>query len=194
MKRRDFLASAATVGAATVFGLSGEGSQAPAQGERQGGPGAQPAGGRGRGRGPAPVPPAKLARVSLMTLNFNPYIRQPDNATPGPDQTLTAFDLPKMYVETYGVRNIEYQHTTIVQSEKDPAFIKELKARLDESNVKMTQINLEFGTFQSISHKDSEGRRQAVEHVKQWIDIASQYGCARVMIKSAAGAADQGDA
>ena len=46
----------------------------------------------------------------------------------------------------------------------------------------MTQINLEFGTVQSISHKDPEGRRQAVEHVKQWIDIAAQYGCPRVMI------------
>ena len=117
-----------------------------------------------------------------MTLNFNPYIREPGNAAPGPDQTLTAFDLPKMYVESYGVHNIEYQHTTIVQSEKDPDFIKELKARLDESSVKMTQINLEFGMVQSISHKDPEGRRQAVEHVKQWIDIAAQYGCPRVMI------------
>ena len=62
-----------------------------------------------------------------------------------------------MYVESYGIRNIEYQHTTIVQSEKDPAFIKELKGRLDENNVKMTQINLEFGTFQSISHRDRRG-------------------------------------
>jgi len=186
MKRREFLVGAA-VGAATVCGLAGQATQPPATGERQGGPGApaaggQAQGGRGRGRGPAAVPPAKLARISLMTLNFNPYIREPGNATPGPDQTLTAFDLPKMYVESYGVHNIEYQHSTIVQSEKDPDFIKELKARLDESNVKMTQINLEFGTVQSISHKDPEGRRQAVEHVKQWIDIAAQYGCPRVMI------------
>ena len=181
MKRREFLVGAA-VGAATVCGVAGQATQPPATGERQGGPGAPAQGGRGRGRGPAPVPPAKLARISLMTLNFNPYIREPGNATPGPDQTLTAFDLPKMYVESSGVHNIEYQHTTIVQSEKDPDFIKELKARLDESNVKMTQINLEFGTVQSISHKDPEGRRQAVEHVKQWIDIAAQYGCPRVMI------------
>ena len=189
MKRRDFLAGVA-VGAATVFGVPDAATQTPAPGERQGGPApagaggqAQPAGrGRGRGRGPAAVPPAKLARVSLMTLNFNPYIREPGNANPTPDQTLTAFDLPKMYVESYGVHNIEYQHGTIVQSEKDPAFIKELKARLDENNVKMTQINLEFGTFQSISTKDPEGRRQAVEHVKQWMDIAAQYGCPRVMI------------
>ena len=168
---------------------SGEATQTPAPGERQGGPPAPAraarhsrAARRGRGRGPAAVPPAKLARISLMTLNFNPYIRKPGNATPEPEQTLTAFDLPKMYVESYGVHNIEYQHGTIVQSEKDPAFIKELKARLDENNVKMTQINLEFGTVQSISHKDPEGRRQAVEHVKQWIDIAAQYGCPRVMI------------
>ena len=70
-----------------------------------------------------------------MTLNFNPYLRGPDNENPTPDQTLTAFDLPKMYVEIYGVRNIEYQHSHIVQSETDPAFIKELKARLDENKV-----------------------------------------------------------
>src|SRR5690349_18604437 len=104
MKRRDFLASAAAFGAAAVAGLSGQGQPAPAQGERQGGAAAQGRGGRGgRGRGPAPVPPAKLARISLMTLNFNSYIREPGDATPTADQTLTAFDLPKMYVEYYGV-------------------------------------------------------------------------------------------
>ena len=109
MKRREFLVGAA-VGAATVVGLAGQATQAPAAGQRQGGPGAPAAGqgqgGRGRGRGPAPVPPAKLARISLMTLNFNPYIRDANNATPGPEQTLSPFDLPKMYVESYGVRNI----------------------------------------------------------------------------------------
>jgi sugar phosphate isomerase/epimerase len=179
MKRRAFLVGAA-VSAVGVVGLRGQG-QPPAQGGRQGA-GEHGRGGGGRGRGPAPVPPAKLARISLMTLNFNTYIRNPNNQNPTPEQTLTPFDLPKMYLENYGVRNIEYQHSTIVQSETDPAFIKELKARLDENNVTMTQINLEFGTAQSISNPDATGRQQAVEHVKQWIDIAVQYGCPRVMI------------
>src|SRR5829696_5683682 len=179
MKRRDFL-SAAAASVASV-GLFGQQAPPADPGGRQGGAQGR-GGGGGRGRGPAPVAPEKLARVSLMTLNFNPYLKNPDNQTPTPDQTLTPFDLPKMYVENYGVHNIEYQHTTIVQSEKDPAFIKELKARLDEHKVTMTQINLEFGTVQSISHKDPAGRQQAVDHVKQWIDIASQYGCPRVMI------------
>jgi sugar phosphate isomerase/epimerase len=181
MKRRDFLVGAA-VSAASVVGLPGQGAQTPAPGGRQGAAGGQGRGGGGRGRGPAPVAPAKLARISLMTLNFNSYLKNPDNPNPTPDQTLTAFDLPKMYVETYGVHNIEYQHQTIVQSETDPAFIKELKARLDENKVAMSQINLEFGTVQSISNRDEAGRQQAVDHVKQWIDIAAQYGCPRVMI------------
>ena len=180
MKRRDFLLGAA-VSAASVVGLPGQGAQTPAPGGRQGAPGGQ-GGGGGRGRGPAPVAPAKLARISLMTLNFNSYLKNPDNQNPTPDQTLTPFDLPKMYVETYGVHSIEYQHQTIVQSETDPAYIKELKARLDENKVRMSQINLEFGTVQSISNKDAAGRQQAVDHVKQWMDIAAQYGCPRVMI------------
>jgi sugar phosphate isomerase/epimerase len=181
MKRRDFLAGA-VVSAATVVGLTGQGGQGaqpPAPGGRQGGG----QGGRGgRGRGPAPVAPAKLARISLMTLNFNSYLKNPNNQNPTPDQTLTPFDLPKMYVETYGVHNIEYQHQTIVQSETDPEYIKELKARLDENKMTMSQINLEFGAVQSISNRDAAGRQQAVDHVKQWIDIAAQYGCPRVMI------------
>jgi sugar phosphate isomerase/epimerase len=180
MKRRDFLVSAA-VTAASVVGLPGQGAQTPAPGGRQGGPGDQGRGG-GRGRGPAPVAPEKLARISLMTLNFNAYVKNPNNQNPTPEQTLTPFDLPKMYVENYGVHNIEFQHQTIVQSETDPAFIKELKARLDENKMTMTQINLEFGTVQSISYKEASGRQQAVDHVKQWIDIATQYGCPRVMI------------
>jgi sugar phosphate isomerase/epimerase len=176
MKRREFLVGAA-VSAASVVGLPGQGTQTPPAG-------AQPGGGQGRGgrgRGPAPVAPAKLARISLMTLNFNSYLKNAEEPT-APDRTLTPFDLPKMYVEMYGIRSIEYQHTTIVQSETDPAFIKELKARLDENNVAMSQINLEFGMVQSISNKDAAGRQQAVDHVKQWIDIAAQYGCPRVMI------------
>ena len=98
-----------------------------------------------------------------------------------------------MYVENYGVHNIEYQHTTIVQSETDPAFIKELKARLDENKMTMTQINLEFGAVQSISHNEAAGRQQAVDHVKQWIDIASQYRMPARHDQPAAGAAHEGD-
>ena len=181
MKRRDFLTTAA-LGTVSVVGLRAQQPPAPAPAGRQGGGGQGRGGAGGRGRGPAPVAPEKLARVSLMTLNFNSYLKNPNNPNPTPDQTLTPLDLPKMYVEYYGVHNIEFQHDTIGQSEKDPDYIKELKARLDENNMTMTQINLEFGSVQSISYPEAAGRQQAVDHVKQWMDIAAQYGCPRVMI------------
>ena len=97
-----------------------------------------------------------------------------------------------MYVETYGIRSIEYQHGTIAQSEKDPAFIKELKAKLDENKVTMSQINLEFGTVQSISKgggRASGGRRscQAVDRHRGAVRLSARDD------QPAAGPAHQGD-
>ena len=181
MKRRDFLIGTAGVVGAAGFGFA-QAPAAPAAGQQ----GAQGRGGGGGGRGNVPVPAAvsaeKLARISHMQLQFNMYLRPTGaNATPTPDQTLTVFDLPKMYVDYYGVRAIEYQHGNIIQSETDPAFIKQLKAKLDEAGVTMSQINLEIGQ-EAISNEDPGMRQKAIEHVKQWIDIANQYGCKRVMI------------
>lgn len=193
MNRRKFLVGTAAAGAGAIAGLSRIGAQGqpapagqPAQGQappaagergRQTGPA-----GRGRG-GPAQVPPEKLARISLMTLDFGSYRSDTAAATqnPSPDRTLTVFDLPKMYVDMYGVHNIEFQLGDVIKSETDPNFIKELKAKLDEHKMTMTQINLEIGNAESMS-SDAAGRQKGLEHIKQWIDIASQYGCKRLML------------
>ena len=138
MNRRKFLVGAA--GVAGLAGLTGsgfaQGGQAPAA---PAAPGTGRQGGRGRG-GPAQVPPEKLARIALMTLNFNPYLK-PANGTPTPEQTMEVFDLPKMYVEMYGIHNIEYQHT---HRKSDTTLVhqgSEGAPRLDKVQMK---INLEF--------------------------------------------------
>jgi sugar phosphate isomerase/epimerase len=184
MKRREFLVGTAA-GAAAFVGLSRAGlSQAP-----QGAPPAQGRpGGAGRGQTPAIVPSEKLARVSIMTLNFGSQLKLPWTQNPTPEQIYTIFDLPKMYVDTYGVHNIEYQHSHLAPGmpsqgdiDGDPAMFKELKAKLDESKCTMTQINLEFG-MQNISTPDAALRQQAVDRTKKWIDNAVMLGCPRVMI------------
>ena len=184
MNRRTFLVGAAS-GAAAFTGIAGAqapaappvGGQAPAAGAapaRQGGAG-------GRGQGPANVPAHKLARVSLMTLQFGMYII-PNRGTPTPEQTLTVLDLPKMYVDMYGVHNIEYQLGDIrTQSETDPNFIKALKAKLDEHKVTMSQINMEIGAPLGMT-ADAAGRQQGIDLLKKWTDIANQYGCKRLML------------
>jgi hypothetical protein len=126
------------------------------------------------------VSPEKLSRVSIMTLNFNSILKTP-NAQPSPERTLELLDIPQMYVDTYGVHNIEFQHSHLVQAETDPAFIKDMKAKVDAVKSTITQINLEFGQ-QNISNTDPALRQQAIDHTKQWIDIAVGLGCPRVMI------------
>lgn len=129
---------------------------------------------------PANVSPDKLARVSIMTLNFNSILKLPtQDATP--ERTLALLDLPQMYVDVYGVHNIEFQHSHLILAETDPAFVKEMKSRVDRAKSQITQINLEFGQ-QNISAIDPALRQQAIDHTKQWINIAVALGCPRVML------------
>lgn len=164
MERRDFLVGTAA-GAAVMVGWS------RTMRAQQG---------RGQGGSPANVSPDKLARISLMTLNFNSILKLPtQEATP--ERTLDLFDLPQMYVDVYGVHNIEFQHSHLVQGEKDPAFVTEIKSRVDKAKSQITQINMEFGP-QNISSADPALRQQAIDHTKQWIDIAVALRCPRVML------------
>ena len=76
----------------------------------------------GRGLGtPAQVPAAKLARVSLMTLNFSSMLKFPWTQNPNENQTLSVFDLPQMYRDVYGVSHIEFQHNHLVDTVREPA-------------------------------------------------------------------------
>jgi hypothetical protein len=162
MDRREFLLATAA-GAAAMAGWSPVGWA------------------QGRGAGsPANVGADKLARIAIMTLDFNSILKVPGREVT-PEHTLDLFDLPQMYADVYGVHNIEFQHTHLVQAESDAAFIKEVKARVDKAKSQMTQINLEFGP-QNISATDAALRQQAIDHTKQWIDIAVDLGCPRVMI------------
>jgi sugar phosphate isomerase/epimerase len=192
MNRRKFLTGTAA-GAAGVaaYGITG-GAQAPAAPPAAGGQG-----GRGGAGGPAPligqpgtpanVPAHKLARISLMQLNFNGVLI-PNSGTPtNANQTVALMDLPKLYVEAYGVHNIEFQLDRVVKAETDPNFIKELKARLDEFKMTMSQINMEIGAAQGMT-ADAAGRRTGIDRLKKWVDIANQFGCKRLMLNQNQGA------
>jgi hypothetical protein len=180
MKRRDFLVGTAA-SAAAIVGLGQAGS---AQGQA---PAAQPApargGGGGRGGGsPANVPAAKLARVSLMTLNFGSIIKLPWAANPTPDQTVELLDLPKMYADTYGVSHIEFQHSHLVngsQTAPDAAFFREMRARLDAAKMTASQVNIEIGQIPNLA---GEARAKWMALGKQWVDAAPILGVTRLML------------
>jgi hypothetical protein len=146
---------------------------------------AQGRGGQGGGRGaglPANVPAARLARISLMTLNFRTMLKFPWTQNPNENQTLDVFDLPKMYQDVYGVSHIEFQHDHLVSTEQTPpdaAFFREMRARLDAAKVTATQVNIEIGEIPNLA---GEARAKWMTLGKQWVDAAPIIGVTRLML------------
>ena len=119
-----------------------------------------------------------LDRIAIMTLNFQRMLRLPDLAD-GPERTLELFDLPQMLADRYGVHRIEFQHYHIPSTE--PAFLKELRSRIEKSKSRMSQINLEFGNL-NMSAPELRNRLMATDLTKMWVDHAVMLGAQRVMI------------
>ena len=182
MNRRKFLSTAAT-GAAAISALGGSvfgQGQAPATTAPTQGRGGQ-GGGRGAGS-PANVPAAKLARVSLMTLNFRTMLKFPWTQNPTETQTVDVLDLPKMYQDVYGVSHIEFQHDQLVsggQTPPDAAFFREMRARLDAAKVTATQVNIEIGEIPNLA---GETREKWMALGRQWVDAAPIIGVTRLML------------
>jgi hypothetical protein len=183
MNRRRFLSSAAA-GAAAMTALSGSvfgQGQAPATSTPAQGRGGQGGGGRGAGS-PANVQAAKLARVSLMTLNFRNMLKFPWTQNPNENQTLDLFDLPKMYQDVYGVSHIEFQHDHLVNGEQTPpdaAFFREMRAKLDAAKVTATQVNIEIGEIPNLA---GEAREKWMTLGRLWVDAAPIIGVTRLML------------
>jgi hypothetical protein len=183
MNRRIFLAGTAGTAAASALGnaafAQGRAATAAPQGRGPLGPG-------GRGAVPANVPAAKLARVSIMTLNFGNMLRFPWTQNPNENQTLSVFDLPQMYQDVYGVNHIEFQHSHLVdtsgnqqQRPPDHDFFRQMRAKLDAARVTATQVNIEIGTIPSLS---GDARDKWMTSAKQWVDAAPIIGVKRLML------------
>jgi hypothetical protein len=179
MHRRTFLSSAVT-----AVGMAALGSESAAQ--RQAPParpsGDIPAAAVAAGQGPAPVAPEKLRRIGIMTLNYNSVLKLPWDATPSAGKTLALLDVPRYFVENYGVTNIEFQHSHLAQgtSDPDPALWRELKAKLDAAGVHANQINLEIGVITQLS--TAEQRDAWLARARKWADAAPMLGATRLLI------------
>jgi hypothetical protein len=167
MMRRDFLIGAASVAPALAgFTQSAIGQGAPDR--------AAPL----DNGAPAPVSAAKLARISIMTYNFTSRLKLEGQA-PNPDRVLDLFDIPRMFADTYGVHNVELQHSHFASTET--SYLKEFRASVERAKSRMTQINVEFGQM-TVSANDPVQRCQAIDLTMRWVDHAVVLNCPRVMI------------
>ena len=128
------------------------------------------------------VRPATLDRIAIMTLNFQSILKVPDTQD-SPNRTLELFDIGEMLADTYGVHKVEFQHYHLASVE--PSYFRDLKARLEKTRSRATQINLEFSGL-NISAPQQRDRLLAIDLTKMWIDHAVTLGAQRVMINQGA--------
>src|SRR5262245_57409698 len=161
MTRREFLVSSAAVAAAGATTLSG---QAPSA---------------------APPPPpmtaaqrqARLARISILTLNFQSVIKAPER----PNATMyDIMDIPEMYADKYGVHYVEVFCTHFLELET-PYFNK-FKDKLKMTKSKINQISLGGLANVSMSSPSPTVRTETIDLTKRWIDHAVELECPRVMV------------
>ena len=124
------------------------------------------------------VRPSTLDRIAIMTLNFQSILKVPDTQE-SPNRTLELFDIGEMLADTYGVHKVEFQHYHLASVE--PSYFRDLKAKLEKSRSRATQINLEFSGL-NISAPQNRDRLLAIDLTKMWIDHAVTLGAQRVMI------------
>jgi len=168
MRRREFLAAATAASALSI------GRTVRAQKSRQ-------------------ADPEKLARIAVMTLDFNAILKLPTQPA-SPTRTLEILDVPEMLADMYGVHNVEFQHQHLAQDAKnpDPAFFKELKAKFDAVGSRANQINIEIGTLAQLgpdgkaSALSGDARATWLETGKKWADVAPLLGIKRLMLNQGA--------
>jgi len=119
-----------------------------------------------------------LDRIAIMTLNFQSILKVPDTQD-SPNRTLELFDIGEMLADTYGVHKVEFQHYHLASVE--PSYFRDLRAKLEKSKSRATQINLEFSGL-NISAPQHRDRLLAIDLTKMWIDHAVTLGAQRVMI------------
>jgi hypothetical protein len=119
-----------------------------------------------------------LDRIAIMTLNFQSILKVAD-VQDNPNRTLELVDVGEMLADRYKVHKVEFQHYHLASTE--PSYLKELRARLEKTKSRATQINLEFGQL-NMSAPRQRDRLMAIDLTKAWVDHAVLLGAQRVMI------------
>lgn len=120
----------------------------------------------------------KLARISIMALNFNAILK--DNQPASPARTIEIMEIGEILADRFGVHNVELQHIHLPSTET--SWLKDFRARLAKSKTQITQINVEAGNTMWVTADTAVGRLQGIDLTKRWIDHAAVLGCARVLV------------
>lgn len=123
-------------------------------------------------------PPEKLARIAILSLNFDSIVKSPRHPD-DPKRTLDFMDFPDRMAERYGVHWVEPYHTHF--SSTDSAYFKEFLDRVKKAKSGINQISV-GGLNVNVSASDPLQRQEAIDLTKQWIDHCVELQCPRIQV------------
>ncbi len=91
-------------------------------------------------------------------------------------------DFPKIAREQYGIDGVEFVNQFFKDKAKDSTYLKELKARANDSGVTCVLIMIDGEG--DMSAKEKADRMKAVDNHKKWVDAASALGCHSIRINT----------
>lgn len=119
---------------------------------------------------------AKLARISILTLNFASILKNPAQ----PNGSLDIMDIPDMFADRYGVHYVEVFSSHMLSTES--AYFSQFKDRLKKAKSKLNQISCGGLQIVSMSSPDPVVRLETIDLTKRWIDHCVELGSPRLQV------------
>lgn len=98
------------------------------------------------------------------------------------DKKMDAGDFPKVAKEDFGINAVEYVNQFYKDKKKDDGYVKELRKKCDDFNVKSILIMCD-GEGQ-LGDADEKKRKLAVENHYRWVEWAKTLGCHSIRVNA----------
>ena len=95
---------------------------------------------------------------------------------------MDAGDFPKVTKEEFGINAVEYVNQFYKDKKKDDGYVKELRKKCDDLNVKSVLIMCD-GEGQ-LGDADEKKRKFAVENHYRWVEWAKTLGCHSIRVNA----------
>ena len=95
---------------------------------------------------------------------------------------MDAGDFPKVSKEEFGINAVEYVNQFYKEKKKDDGYVKELRKKCDDLNVKSILIMCD-GEGQ-LGDADEKKRKLAVENHYRWVEWAKTLGCHSIRVNA----------
>lgn len=116
----------------------------------------------------------RLSRMGCTTVSFRtrfPATRPKNLTSAGPD--LDLLDVPAMFLEKLGIRNIEVWSKHL--PEQTVAYAEKLRAASAKAGARIINVQLDEPPF-DLSSPDPGKRHACIEATKRWMDLAAACG------------------